>query len=267
VLASGGYGGKINLWDIRNNEPIFTSTSHKDTITTLAFSHDGKLLVTGGRDKMAKLFLLTGPAYDSLSRVSDAGQVRIPEHIEADTKESQIAGILRNSREVGHPIENDPNELLSWSITWNNEAMTSISMLNGADVFWMDKEGNNYLHWVALKGSLSSAKVFFDNELGSLLHQENAERKTPLHVAVLEGHKDLVELFVSQGAYIDGRDKEANTPLHIAAAYNHKNITEFLIAKGANINAKNSTGQTPLQITKDKGFTEITDLLRKHGAK
>ena len=58
------------------------------------------------------------------------------------------------------------------------------------------------------------------------------------------------------------------TPLHYAAKQGHKEIAELLIAEGANVNAKTDWGElTPLNFAKAQNQTETADFLRKHGGK
>ena len=51
------------------------------------------------------------------------------------------------------------------------------------------------------------------------------------------------------------------------AANGHKEIVELLIANGADVNAKHNMFGTLLDHTIRKKRTEIADLLRKHGGK
>ena len=58
-------------------------------------------------------------------------------------------------------------------------------------------------------------------------------------------------------------DLGAYTPLHWATREGHKEIAELLIANGAGVNATDRGGDTPL----DLADGETADLLRKHGGK
>ncbi|HJN90378.1 MAG TPA: ankyrin repeat domain-containing protein, partial [Verrucomicrobiota bacterium] len=51
--------------------------------------------------------------------------------------------------------------------------------------------------------------------------------------------------------------------LFMAAHEGHGEVAELLIANGANVNAKNGNGETPLDWAKG----ETADILRKHGGK
>jgi len=87
---------------------------------------------------------------------------------------------------------------------------------------------------------------------------------TPLHFAVIFGHKEIVELLIVNGADMNAKDSDVGwTPLHYAAFNGHKEIAELLIAKGADVNAKDKHGETPL----DYANGVVATLLRKHGAK
>jgi len=59
---------------------------------------------------------------------------------------------------------------------------------------------------------------------------------------------------------------DSTTPLHLAARDGHKDVAELLIAEGADVNAMDGGQQTPLDWAKIVGHT-LADLLRKHGAK
>ena len=87
---------------------------------------------------------------------------------------------------------------------------------------------------------------------------------TPLQQAARDGHKEIADLLIAEGADVNAKNDYGWTPLHWAASRGHKEIVELLIAKGANVNAKNKYGTTPLDMANDR---EIADLLRKHGGK
>ena len=57
--------------------------------------------------------------------------------------------------------------------------------------------------------------------------------KTPLHIAVIDGRKELVELFLDHGADKEARDKKNFTPLRMAVDYQLSEIEALLRAHGA----------------------------------
>jgi hypothetical protein len=58
IVASAGDNGEIKLWNLRNNT-VTTLGRHDDTVNSIAFSPDGKLLVSGGDDHRLKLWNVT----------------------------------------------------------------------------------------------------------------------------------------------------------------------------------------------------------------
>jgi cytohesin len=55
--------------------------------------------------------------------------------------------------------------------------------------------------------------------------------------------------------------------LYFASSEGHKEIVELLIANGAHVNPRADIGDTPLDGAIEDNHTEIADILRKHGGK
>ena len=51
--------GEIYLWDVESNRLVWKQACHEDDVTCLAFTVDGKTLVSGGRDKAVKVWEIT----------------------------------------------------------------------------------------------------------------------------------------------------------------------------------------------------------------
>ena len=84
--------------------------------------------------------------------------------------------------------------------------------------------------------------------------------------SVREGNVKAVKQHLAGGADINVKGtNQGMTPLHLAVHNNQKEIVELLIAAGADVNAKRTGGATPLDAT--VGKPKIAALLRKHGAK
>ena len=108
-------------------------------------------------------------------------------------------------------------------------------------------------------------------EIAELLISEGGDVRTgipenPLNLAVSEGHKEIAELLISKGADVNAKDKMGlgRTPLIEAIHGNQIDLIELLIAKEADVNLQDGH-ETPLDLA--KGNKEIYDLLRKHGGK
>ncbi len=90
---------------------------------------------------------------------------------------------------------------------------------------------------------------------------------TPLHYAAYAGHKELVELLITNGVDVNTKTDDGFTPLHVAARQGRTETGEVLITKDADVNAKDDDGKTPLDRAIKYNQSETADLLRKHGGK
>jgi ankyrin repeat protein len=90
--------------------------------------------------------------------------------------------------------------------------------------------------------------------------------ESPIHNAAKYGNIEAVKQHLDAGANVNAKPGSIEfTPLHYAAREGHKEIAELLIAIGTFVNVKLKDGRTPLDLT--KRHPEIADFLRKHDGK
>jgi WD40 repeat protein len=53
--------GEIHLWDVESERLVWSQACHDDDVTGLVFTPDSKLLVSGGRDRVVKLWEVVEP--------------------------------------------------------------------------------------------------------------------------------------------------------------------------------------------------------------
>mmetsp|Transcript_24371 Transcript_24371/g.22146 ORF Transcript_24371/g.22146 Transcript_24371/m.22146 type:complete len:203 (+) Transcript_24371:64-672(+) len=56
---------------------------------------------------------------------------------------------------------------------------------------------------------------------------------TPLHIAVQNGHYDIVTFLIDKKAQVNAQNKRGNTPLHMAMAYDYYDCVKALLNAGA----------------------------------
>jgi ankyrin repeat protein len=126
-------------------------------------------------------------------------------------------------------------------------------------------------------GDLAKVKELLRNN-PELVSYRVIEGYTPLHWAVQEGHKDVVEWLVTHNAEVNAKATDAPgtnvswpplrliTPLHLAALKGHKNVAELLLANKADVNARDASGWTPLHVAAQRCRKNMVKLLLAKGA-
>ena len=112
--------------------------------------------------------------------------------------------------------------------------------------------------------------------------------KTPLHLAVENGHTQTAQLLIDRGADVN-KTGSWKTPLHVACEKGHTEIAQFLTDRGANIDSleddyasahktfvhratlddnyeTKGSWKTPLHLAVENGHTQTAQLLIDRGA-
>ena len=90
---------------------------------------------------------------------------------------------------------------------------------------------------------MADAKRLF--QLGCPVDMEDGHGNTALHIAVQNGHIELVNLCCEvYGANVNHQNHEGQTALHFAHFYGHDDIFQFLKMKEADDTVKNMSGKT-----------------------
>ena len=90
-----------------------------------------------------------------------------------------------------------------------------------------------------------------------------------IHDTAAVGDIKAVKQHLAAGTDVDAEDTNdalGMTPLHYAVANGHKEVIELLLIT-AGVNVKTGNGLTPLDLAVSKGDKEIISILRKYGGK
>lgn len=82
-----------------------------------------------------------------------------------------------------------------------------------------------------------------------------------LHLAALNGHKEVAAILLSQNggrAKVDLRNNRRQTPLHLATSQGHWSLVEFLVQHNADIASTDEDGDTVLHIAIAKSPNQQT---------
>jgi len=125
------------------------------------------------------------------------------------------------------------------------------------------------LGMAALYGHLDVVRLLIDSSAD--VTTEGDDGLTALHYAAWSAHKEIAALLISRGAGVRVkavRNLEALPfglePIHCAV--NSTEVTTLLLDKGANINAQDIFGRTPLMTAASAGNLDMATLLLSRGA-
>ncbi|XP_048238777.1 ankyrin repeat domain-containing protein 2-like isoform X8 [Haliotis rufescens] len=91
--------------------------------------------------------------------------------------------------------------------------------------------------------------------------------ETPVMRAAYEGHRDVVELLVSEGADVSLVDRYGRNTLHFASYGGYLETVKFVLSLHVvDIDARNNFGWTAASLARSGGRTRVVDLLVSRGA-
>ncbi|ETV94511.1 hypothetical protein H310_11820 [Aphanomyces invadans] len=107
----------------------------------------------------------------------------------------------------------------------------------GADAALLDKAGDSMVHWAAYKGNVELLRLCYAyaDTLGldtALFHMADSCRQTPLHLAALCGHAQVIAFLVDDvHVQMEREDVNGQTPLMLARSKGHLVAAAILQAR------------------------------------
>lgn len=153
----------------------------------------------------------------------------------------------------------------------NPVIVSSLLSATGADVTsgFRDHRGSSLLHAAASGGSVEILDAFIEAGCGMDVNtrQSQLPRRTPLHCAVRNGHRDAARALISVGGDPTATDANGQMPLHLACARGHTAIVSDLLKLGSlDTETQDVDGNTPLALAVTHGRLDALKLLLELGA-
>ena len=136
---------------------------------------------------------------------------------------------------------------------------------HGLDINVLDDSELTPLHSAARHGQIRTVRSLIRLSRKSMM-LVSKKLGCPLHLAAVNGHSDVIALFLSEGCPIDLRNNDGLTALHVAAHFGQPQVIEMLVKHGLDIHIADYEGSTPLHCAAGSGQLEsVCTLLRLGG--
>jgi ankyrin repeat protein len=132
-------------------------------------------------------------------------------------------------------------------------------------LLWSHRGFCGDIHEAARSGDIAKVRALIKDNPG-LVSSYDVTGDTPLHWAIVNDHKEVVELLLANKADVNARDNQGHgaTVLQMAALYGRLDIVKLLLAHHVDVNARdndNPPGGTALHFAAQNGYAEIVQLL------
>jgi Ankyrin repeats (3 copies) len=122
-----------------------------------------------------------------------------------------------------------------------------------------DRHGRTFLAQACTDDKLDRVKQVYEERPQDLNIADNAGN-TPLQIAALPGHIEIVEFLLEKHCEVNTRNIERDTPLIDAVENGHVEVVKLLLDHGADPKLGNSVGKKPIELV-DNDDDEIRKLL------
>jgi hypothetical protein len=209
---------------------------------------------------------IPGPQDSETKPSSSAGQITCPPEPNPKARSLLDALLDANGYQDAdwQTRPTNPSEALCWAVSTQNSELVEILIDRGASVQYHPRSTwliTPAIHRAILRRDERAAFRLLD-AFPEVISLEDADKKTPLSLAVEKGALSTARELLNRQAAIEQQDYFGRAPLHHAARRGHYGMAKFLLEKGANRYSKDYKGQTAEALALSSGYTAIAQMLR-----
>ena len=261
-----GINGDLNIQDKQRNTPLHKAVNNLE---------------------MAKIF-----AQERTVNVQNDNK-QIPLHVAIKTQDLEVIQFLMDQGSSKEALDKEGRGFMHYLARWGTREMVHMFIKWGVDgdLNVRDNRGNTPLHGVG--NNVEMAKIFAQERT---VNVQNDNKQIPLHVAIVQGNLEVIQILIDQGSKRLARDRLRRTLSHYIAKFGNPEIFEIfdkwegitwtakdkynsiplhyvannemakLFLNEKYINFKNKRGQTPLHTAALSGNLEVVQFLVENGA-
>jgi ankyrin repeat protein len=167
--------------------------------------------------------------------------------------QKQIHFEMKNKNEIHWVYKNDHIQIKE-RFTQKNQLDLKLKQQNDQFLFF----------WACKNNNLKIVK-FLLNEKLIKIEKKNEFGDNGLIIAIMEGHRNIVELLIQNGANVNATNSTNKSCLKLALELNHYNILELLFDYGAIYDSK-TRDYSLLMVASKYGYIKLVRLLIQKGA-
>ncbi|XP_075290079.1 ankyrin repeat domain-containing protein 27 isoform X6 [Opisthocomus hoazin] len=251
------YKASTDVQDNNGNTPLHLACTygHEDILSLMELNY-----LTFERGQSASESPLRSPQH-SVETFSRGSSVSSLSSASTDIRQEEVKNSYKEVEKLLRAVADGDLEMVRYLLEWMEEDLEDED-----DTVSTSKP--EFCHPLCQCSKCGPAQKKFArvsaNGLG--VNVSNQDGFTPLHMAALHGHSELVSLLLKHGASISAKNAKQAVPLHLACQKGHFQVVKCLMDYNAKQNKKDIYGNTPLIYACLNGQYETTALLLQHGA-
>lgn len=148
------------------------------------------------------------------------------------------------------------NPMLIVAIRDKSQKVANLLLSNpSTNVNLSNKNGENPLMMAAFDGDLATVKLLVVNKKAAV----NKPGWAPIHYAATNGHLQIVQFLMANGAMVNALSPSETTPLMMAIGSGNEELIKYLLDNGADLSMRNHEGYTAIDVAQLFGKDDIRD--------